>query len=139
MKKLFLTLTFTRLFVSPKANAGFYSSNWFEPTVLCAVGGAVGISGDGDATQAGLYCLGGAILGYTMNQYWRKKVDIVHEDRIQRLKDEVRVRVVRQAEKANLGIIDDYYAIEAEQIEEAQEQPDGSVFSPTKKILLKAP
>lgn len=122
---------------STEAKAGWYSSYWLEPATLCVVGGVVGMSKD--ATTAGLYCVGGLAVGYAMNQYWRKKVDIVHENKIQELRDEVKIRVVRQAEKANLGLVDDYYALEAEQVEEAQEQPDGSVISPTKKIILKAP
>ena len=140
MKKIIILSLFLVIGLSSnKAQAGFYDSGWFEPTMLCAVGGAVGISGDGDATRAATYCAGGAVLGILMNNYYRKKVDIVRESRLRELKSEVKRRVVKQAEKANMGVVDDYYAIEAEQVEEAQEQPDGSVMSPTKKIILKAP
>ena len=139
MKKIILSLIIL-MSTTTQSFAGFYDSGWFEPTMLCAVGAGVGISGtDGDGTRAATYCAGGAVLGLILNHYYRKKVDIVRENRLTELKGEVKRRVVRQAEKANMGVVDDFYALEAEQVEEAQEMPDGSVYSPTKKIILKKP
>lgn len=122
--------------------AGFYDSEYFEPTVLCAVGGYAMYSGaaEGDeATQGAMGCAVGAILGVVVNKYYKKKIYTVHENRINGLKDRVNEKVVKQAQKAYSGQTDEYYSIEAEQIIKSQELPGGEVLSPTKRIILKAP
>ena len=74
-----------------------------------------------------------------LNSYYRSKVDAVYEREIAEREMIIKQKVVKQANRANLGLTDQYYSIEAEQIEESQQLEDGSIMSPTKRILLKAP
>lgn len=143
MKKYLLTfiLSISIFGFNSKAEAGFYSSSYFEPVMGCVIGGAAGYatSTENQAMNAGLYCAGGIVLGMVLNSYYRSKVDAVYEREIAEREMIVKQKVVKQANRANLGLTDQYYSIEAEQIEESQQLEDGSIISPTKRVLLKAP
>lgn len=142
MKYIVSLLFFLTLTLSNVASAGFYDSEYFEPTVLCGVAGFAMYSSaeEGDeATQGAIGCALGAVAGVIINKYYKKKIYTVHENKINNLKREVNQRVVRQAQKAYSGDVDEYFALEAEQIIESQEMPGGEVLSPTKRIILKSP
>jgi hypothetical protein len=141
MKKIILSLLLT-VSIIPSSHAGFYDSDYFEPTLACAIGGAVGYtsaSSGNELMNAGLYCAAGAVLGYVTNQYYRKKVDRVHENKISDIDFQIRERVIRQARKATLGTMDEYHSVLGKQIEEAQEDGAGGVISAGEKTILKAP
>ena len=128
--------------IIPTSHAGFYDSDFFEPTLACAIGGAVGYTSASEGNElmnAGIYCAAGAILGYVTNQYYRKKIDRVHEAKISELDYQIRQRVIRQARKANLGVMDEYHSILGKQIDEAQEDGAGGIISAGEKTILKAP
>lgn len=137
----YLMILFLATF-SLNSKAGFYDSEYFEPTVLCVVGGAALYTGapEGDeAVQGAIGCAAGAIVGVIVNKYYKKKVFAVHENKINELKRIVNQKVVRQAQKAYTGQTDEWYSLEAEQIIKAQELPNGEILSPTKRIILKSP
>ena len=138
--KYFLILALT--LISFQSKAGFYDSEYFEPTVLCVVGGGVLYSGapEGDeAVQGAIGCAAGAIVGIIVNKYYKKKVYANHENKINGLKNQVNRKVVKQAQRAYTGQNGKYYSIEADQIIKSQELPTGEILSPTKRIILKAP
>lgn len=123
------------------AKAGFYDSDYFEPTLGCAIGGAVGYSSTktDQALNAGLYCLGGIALGLIVNSYYRKKVDAVHERELAERSARILRKKVELANSATLGDTNRPYAIEAEQIEDAQQMPDGTVIAPSRRTILETP
>lgn len=138
MKKILLVI----LFLSTNVHAGFYESDYFEPVTLCAVGGVVGFvsASDGDEPlTAGIYCAGGALTGWLLNMYQRKKIDRVNEDEISILKKEVDKKVAEQARRAAQGDTQSPYTIRAKQINEGEKQPDGTYISPTERIIIMEP
>lgn len=143
MKKSFMVLcTILFLGISPnKANAGFYTSGYFEPVMGATLGAAAGYlsSKDNQAMNAAIYGAGGLLLGYALNSYYRSKVDAVYENEIYVRKTIIKEKQVARANKANLGLTDQYYSIEATQVEEGQTLSDGSIQSDTIRVMLKAP
>lgn len=140
MKKYILSIFI--MLMSVNSYAGFYDSEYFEPTILCVAGGYAMYSGapSGDeATQGAIGCAVGAVLGVMVNKYYKKKVYAVHENKINDLKGEIQKRVVKQAQRAYNGDTKEYFSLESEQIIEPQELPGGEILSPTKRIILKSP
>lgn len=70
MKKL-LTL----IILSLTVNAGFYTSEYFEPVAGCGIGGAVGYlaGGEDQMRNAAIYCAGGALIAYGIYSYYDNK------------------------------------------------------------------
>lgn len=142
MKKIILTLTLVVSFILPptQAQAGFFDSEWFEPTLFCAVAGGAGYAGaskGNEATTAGLGCLGGALLGYLINQRYKSKYGTVYQEEIQDLKRSVREMEVMQAQKAANGE-EDNYSLKVQEIVPGKRLPNGDVLAPTirEKLIL---
>lgn len=123
------------------AQAGFYESSYFEPTLGCAFGAAVGYSStkENQAMNAAMYCAAGLVLGIVTNSYYRKKVDAVHEREVSEKQNLITRKKVELARRATLGDTSQRYSIQAEQIEDAQLTPNGEVISPSKRVLLDTP
>lgn len=125
---------------SPVAKAGFYESGYFEPTLGCAIGAAVGYtsSDTNQGLNAGIYCAGGILLGVLANSYYRKKVDAVHERELAEKETKILRKKVQLANRANIGDTSIFYGLQGEQLEEAKEV-GGQIISPAKRVLLEAP
>lgn len=140
MKKIsFILMTIFCLNIS-SANAGFYESGYFEPTLGCALGAGVGYtsSDTNQGLNAALFCAGGLVLGVIANSYYRKKVDLVHERELSEKETKIIRKRVELANRANIGDTSIFYGLQGEQLEEAKEV-GGQIISPTKRILLEAP
>ena len=90
MKK-FITLILLTFFVS-NSYAGFYESEYLEPTIGCVAAGAFGVSSassGNEAVQGGLYCLGGILIGVAVNSYYKKRIFALHESKINERKNTI--------------------------------------------------
>jgi hypothetical protein len=142
MKKIAITLMLMVSFVLPApAQAGFFDSEWFEPTLFCAVGGgaAYGSASDGDEMMyAGIGCAAGALLGYFINQRYKSKYGTVYQEEIQDLRRSVKEMEVQQALKAASGE-EDNYSIKIQEVVPGKRLPNGDVLAPTIRERLVLP
>ena len=141
MKKLLITLALAVSFILPApAQAGFFDSEWFEPTLFCAVGGAAGYgaakTGD-EMMYAGIGCGVGALLGYFINQRYKSKYGSVYQEEIQDLRRSVKEMEVMQALKAANGE-EDNYSLKVQEVVPGKRLPNGDILAPTirEKLIL---
>lgn len=122
------------------AQAGFMDSDWFEPTLFCAIagGGAYAGAPEGDQMMyAGVGCAAGALIGYLINQRYKNKYGSVYQEEIQDLRRSVKEMEVMQALKAANGE-DDNYSIRIQEVVPGKRLPNGDVLAPTirEKLVL---
>lgn len=140
-KLLFLILIFSFLMPQQKANAGIFDSDYFEPTLFCAVaGGAAYASMADDSNQmlmTGIGCATGALIGYWINSRYKKKYGTVYQEEIRDLRRAVREMEVIQAQKAANGE-EDQFSIRIQEIVPGKRLPNGDVLAPTirEKLVL---
>lgn len=139
MKSILILVILTFSFNS---NAGFWSevknSFYFEPTLLCVAGAAggytVGNENDRNTTMA-IGCLGGAAIGYFMNDYYENKFNSQYQDKLDKYKQIIEHRRKVQAYKAAKG--EDFeFAVKVREIVPAQKLGNGEVRAPTVKEKL---
>jgi hypothetical protein len=143
MKKLMLTFMMVASFIlpAPQAHAGsFLDSDWFEPTLFCAVAGGAGYAsaGEGDEIMyAGIGCAAGALVGYLINSRYKNKYGQVYQEEIQDLKRAVKEMEVQQALKAANGE-EDNYSLKIQEVVPGKRLPNGDVLAPTirEKLIL---
>lgn len=80
------------MILSLSINAGFYTSEYFEPVAGCGVGGAVGYmaGGDNQMKNAALFCAGGALIMYGIYSYYDNKYSKPFESALSFEKQELR-------------------------------------------------
>lgn len=141
MKKQFIALLLALSFLAPlPAQAGFMDSDYFEPTLFCAIGGAGGYAAGGEDNQvlyAGAGCAVGALIGYFINQRYKSKYGTVYQEEIRDLRRAVKENEVMQAQKAANGE-EDQYSIRIQEIVPGKRLPNGDVLAPTirEKLVL---
>lgn len=131
IKLLALTLFLT--FSSSKAMAGFYSSDYFIPTLLGGLGAtACYLSNDGaeDQVQQAAICgLVGAGVGFGLDYFFRKRYYHKAEVEINDLETQMQNMKIMQAQKSAKGE-DTSFSIKIREYMPGKKHSDGSVSSP---------
>lgn len=138
MKKIILLF----LIIAQTAQAGFYDSDYFEPVMGCSLGAVAGYvtaKAGQEPLTAGIYCAAGALGGILLNNYYRKKVDKVMENKLKDREAKVRAFVIKEARRAQNGDTTKPYSLMVEQVEDGQETPSGDYISPTYRLKLEGP
>lgn len=123
-----------------QAHAGFFNSDWFEPSLFCVLAGgggyAVAKSGD-ELMYAGIGCAAGAVIGYLVNSHYKDKYGSQYQEEIHDLRQSVKEMEVMQALKAANGE-DDNYSIKIQEVVPGKRLPNGDVLAPTirEKLVL---
>ena len=136
MKKLLILV----LFICQSAYAGFYDSDYFEATSLCVIAGSATYlsnqDGDDIVVESALACGVGALVGYSMTKYFKKKVVNRHQIELEDLKiqnqkfeDELMQHAIRGDTDVNYGVI-------SEEPVKGSNLKGRGVMSPTKIIKI---
>lgn len=132
------------LMVAPfSARAGEWSDSiWFEPSIACAGGAAVGYSQAKPGDEA-LYSAGGcALLGgamYLINSYYHNKVGKSKDTEITKLREILKLHDQITAQKAAKGDPNEIYSLRVQEVVPAQKLDTGEVIAPTIKESLILP
>ena len=139
MKKLIVI--FTMLAFTSQASA-FWDSDWFEPSLFCAVAGGAGYVSqqDNDSDQQIIYGLGGcaigALLGYMLNERYKSKYGEQYQEELSAMQKTIRELQVQQAQRGeSLDLEANDYLIQKEVVP-GQKLPNGDILSPTIKYRL---
>jgi hypothetical protein len=122
----------------------FMDSNWFEPTVMCAVGGGAGYaySSQNDQNNEAAYiavgCLATGLITYAINKHYESKYTKSYNKKIDRLSENLRQFQELEAQKA-ANADEGPYSIRVREIVPAQLLPNGQVRAPTVSEKLVVP
>ena len=142
MKKLLTLIIAFSMAIPVNAHAGIFESDWFEPTLFCGIGAAAGYTSakDGqEVNQAALFCAGGALLGWIINERYKSKYGAAYQEEIKDLRRDISEMQIMQAQKAAKGEEDTTGSIKIQEIVPGKRLEDGSVMYPTLRDRLVLP
>lgn len=140
MRQLFLL--FLTFLLIPSAKAEMKDSFWFEPTLACVVGGAVGYvtsKKGNELTYSSIGCLIGGGVMYMVGSYYETKVSSSKNKEIDELRKIIKFQEQIQAQSSAKGDATGVYSLRVQEVVPAQKLPDGSVMAPTIKETLVLP
>jgi hypothetical protein len=138
MKKMIIVLT---LLLPLQSFAGWTSSFWFEPTLLCVAGGGAGYATapkGSEAQNGAIGCAAGALIGYFVNSYYDKKFGTQYQGEIEDKTRSLEEYQAQQAQKVMRGE-DEIVSLRVQTIIPGKKLPDGSVTSPSVREVLVLP
>lgn len=140
MKKLVMLFVLFTMLVPVKSFAGITDSFWFEPGLLCVVGGGGGYlaAPKGSEVQTAVIgCVVGGVIGYLLNDHYKAKFTRSSQAEIDDLNRVIKEVQAQQAQKVLNGE-DETVGLRVKQIVPGQRLPDGSVTAPTirEKLIL---
>lgn len=140
IRVLFVLLS-AGLINAPHAKADITTSAWFEPTITCAIGGAIGFlvsPQDSKFLNAGIFCGVGAVGGLILNSHYDSKYGRKYQDEIaskNKIIQEFRMARARKAAKGEY----EPFVNEIVEIVPGQCFSDGSCQADTFKVRQKMP
>ena len=144
MKKV-IVLLIALVFTTQAQAKSIWDSEWFEPTLFCAVGGAAGYASqsDGESSDQAIYgavgCGVGALLGYLINKRYQSKYGEQYQEELKAMQKTIREMQVQQAQRGeSLDLEANDYLIQKE-IVPGKKLPNGDIMSPTIKYRLVNP
>jgi len=121
---------------------GWSDSIWFEPSITCAAGAAIGYSQAKPGEEA-LYSTGGClILGgamYMINSYYQNKVGKAKDLEISKLREILKLHDQIFAQKSAKGDPSEIYSLRVQEVVPAQKLDSGEIIAPTIKESLILP
>ncbi len=143
MKKVVSLMLALALTIPVNAHAWSpWNSDWFEPTLFCAIGGAAGYTSakEGEeVNQAALFCAGGALIGWLINSRYKDKYGQMYQEEIKDLRRDISEMQMMQAQKAARGEEDTTGSVKIQEFVPGKRLEDGSVMYPTLRDRLILP
>lgn len=136
MKKSLIVL----ILISQSVYAGFYDSDYFEATSLCVIAGSANYlanqDGDDVIVESALACGVGALVGYSVTKYFKKKVVKRHQIELEDLKIQNQKFEYELMQHAIKGDTDVNYGVISEEPVKGTNLKGRGVMSPTKIIKI---